>query len=112
MTSAPTPGIGRRKEAVEAAQLMCTITYDDTTLTFAYNDVPLGDKRDCKVQTGASLERWMDDVSDVTLCVLWWLARRRNGEPRLHYQAAELEFDGELLGAVDFGAVEGDSPEV
>jgi hypothetical protein len=111
MATAPTPGVGKRKaQAAEAVKLL-KMVYDGIELPLAWQNLSMKDKRDCKVQTGATLERWLDDIGDVTFVVLWWLARRVNGEPHLSYLVCENEFDGTKLGLVDFEAEGGDDPE-
>jgi len=112
MAEAPRPGTTRRAEEAASAQLMCELVYDGQALTLALYNLPLIDKRACKVETGMSLGRHLDDIDDVSVCVLWWLARRRNGEPRLAYALAEDQFDGEKLTSIDFNAKpNGDDPE-
>jgi len=88
-----------------------TVTANGNEMVLVYGNLSLGEKRACKIETGLSLEAWMADVSDVTVCVLWWLARRANGEPRLPYLIAEPEFEKLDTIAVDFGGEDDDLPE-
>jgi hypothetical protein len=88
-----------------------TVVADGKELVIAHQNLPLAEKRVCKVETGMSLDAWLNDISDVTICVLWWLARRANGEARLPYLIAEQEFDKLESIEVSFGAEDEDHPE-
>jgi hypothetical protein len=90
-----------------------TLVYDGETFVLPWSNMPTGEKRAVKVQTGLTLGAWMDDISDVTICVIWWLCRRARGEVNLHYLQAEAEFEPEKCGEVDFGPAEAsdDAPE-
>lgn len=121
MGKAPTPGVGKRKEAAARAQHLLKVTVAGETKSFHINNLPFGELAAIrKASGGLPLSAFWggpDTVIDTdSLKVLWWLARRANGEPRLPMSAVDAEWDavvdsGDFDVAYDDGAPEDDDPE-
>lgn len=124
MASAPRPGVAKRKEAAKVAQSILVVPYDDQELRLAWQNLPMGERVACRKATGLPFETFTTAFEDTraevvgedSLCVAWWLARRRNGEPNLSWTAAMAEWDASKLGAIrvedDAEKATGDDPEV
>lgn len=102
MAKAPRPGVSARKEQQDAESQVMTITITrpifhgarqvEQSHTIAPGNVPMRERIICRKATGLPLAAfWVEDRIDVdSLMVLWWLARRLNGEATLTFdQAAE-----------------------
>lgn len=105
MASAPTPGVGARKEAANAAQQILTMTIRGESHTLAIGNIPMRERLLVRKETGASIESLIDPIGLESLFVLWWLARRQGGEP-LTFDEAAAEWPTDLTEddlAVDVG---------
>lgn len=129
MAQAPRPGVGKRADAAAQAQKVMTITVKrpihhegrqvDETHTVAPGNLPMRERIICRKATGLPLSAfWAEDRIDVdSLVVLWWLARRMNGEATLTFDAAadewptDLDVENELEITVDDPDAEADDPE-
>lgn len=118
MAQAPTPGVGQRAEAADAARQVMTITVRGRSLSFAFNNIPILELARVRKETGLSFEAYWAGETSIgmdSLQVLWWLARRASGELQLTLQQtvdewpADLDED-DISVAVDDET--GDSPEV
>lgn len=119
MDNNPIPG---SRADNEGARQFIRITVQGNTLDFVPN-LTMQEKFTVRAQTSLPFEAFLPTVSETqvgedTLFILWWLARRQNGEPQLPLKQAEgqwpTEFkDGDLdmvlidldddLGAADSG---------
>ena len=118
MGLAPTPGVGRRAEESTAAQQILRITLRGESHTLALNNIPLKERLIVRKATGLPLEAFVGEVEDEganklgldTLIVLWWLARRANGEWQLTFTRAGEEWPADLdvEGDLDVTLVEPD----
>lgn len=103
MAKAPRPGVSTRADELEAAQTVMTLVVKRPITTesgrliperhaIAINNVPMRERIICRKATGLPLAAfWAEDRIDVdSIMVLWWMARRLNGEAALTFdQAAE-----------------------
>ena len=101
MATAPEPGAARR--ATEATRIM-RLTLQGRTLDLG--EVPLSEKMACRSATGMALEQFLPTndtrtFGEDSFAVLWWLARRANGEPGLSF--SELVNTWPRLTADDIG---------
>lgn len=132
MAKAPKPGVTARAEdqAENAKILTIEIKRElDTggkkprpipqTNTLAVNLIPMRERIICRKATGLPFSAfWSEDRIDVdSIVVLWWMARRANGEVTLTFdQAAEqwptdLDFETEVELELDDPDEEADDPE-
>lgn len=104
MSLAPDPGVGRRAaETVDAQQVM-SITVRGETHTIALNIIPISERLVVRKATGLPLEAFVGEVEIGgagkigldTVMVLWWLARRANGERNLSWGAAVHQWPADL----------------
>lgn len=129
MAKAPRPGVSKREDELEAAQQVMTLTIKrpivndkgrtiPETHRIAINNIPMRERIICRKATGLPLAAfWSEDRIDLdSIMVLWWMARRLEGEAALTFDQAagqwpmDLE-EGDLdieLGEPDD---EDDSPE-
>jgi hypothetical protein len=78
----------------------------------APNNIPLSEKLIVRKATGLPFEAFLGDEDRIgadSVAVMWWLARRANGEPMLTWKQAEQDWPDELK-AEDID-VEVDDPE-
>lgn len=117
MGLAPTPG---RAQEDAAANVRLRMTLGGRTLEVQPAALTLDEKFVIRNATGLPIEAFFapgqNTVGEDSVAVLWWIARRANGEPNLPWKqfAAEWAFDPE---AFDIEEVEDDdegapSPEV
>jgi hypothetical protein len=91
MATAPKPGARKREEAKRAT---LRIALKGETRELHMSDLGPGDDRVSRAQTGFPVmpyfngERFGAD----SILVLWWMARRKSGEPDLRYAEVEAEF--------------------
>ena len=87
MATAPRPGAGRRKAATEAAQRVLRVTICGDTRTLAVDNIPFREQVEVRKACGglpfSAFWGGSDTIGEDSLQVLWWLARRANGEPNL-----------------------------
>lgn len=112
MAQAPRPGAGKRAKRDEDSQQILTITLrreieagkgeDRRVLpeshTLAVNLLTMTDKIAVRKATGLSFESFVDGdtFGEDSLMVLWWLARRKNGEALLPFQVAAEQWPTDL----------------
>ncbi len=100
MVVAPIPGAGKRAEASDAAKLILTITLRGENYKIAPNNMPLSESFALRKATGGlSLESFWSGETSIgvdSVKVLWWLARRANGERDLSLVQAEAEWPNDL----------------
>jgi len=104
MAQAPPPGAGDRAESADAAKQILTITVREETRTLAVNNIPLSERLIVRKATAMPLEAFVGEIEDIgankvgldTIVVLWWLARRANGEPMLTYKKVCDEWPTDL----------------
>jgi len=108
MAKAPRPGVSTRNDQQEADQTVMTITLRRPIFmgdrqvaeshTIAPGNVPMRERIICRKATGLPLAAfWSEDRIDVdSLMVLWWLARRLNGEATLTFDQAAEQWPGDL----------------
>jgi hypothetical protein len=115
---APRPGVGRRLEETSKAQDISRISFKGSEpLSLAVRNLPLREKMQVQFQTEKPIEYWwgggFDRVSSISFAVLWWLARRANGESQLTFDEVCADMDGAAIS--DFTLViddeDDDSPE-
>jgi len=97
--------------------MIMVITVDDIPYRLAANNISLGEKEVVLQQTKRSFESWMseDAQGELSLAVLWWLARRSDGERRLSWTDVKSQWPSDMADRVTVEAVEddgeSDSPE-
>jgi hypothetical protein len=100
MAKAPTPGVSRRAEAVDAAKQITRITVKGETLDVAIGNLPMTIKNRVRKQCdGLPLSAFWSSSSSIdedSLIVLWWVARMVNGENALTLQAVEESWPDDL----------------
>lgn len=125
MSLAPIPGVGKRAEAVNVAQQILKITVRGESHTLALNNIPLQERLIVRKATALPLEAFVGEVEDAganklgldTLIVLWWLARRADGEWQLTFTKAaeewpaDLDIENDLQVELDSPAEEPSDPE-
>lgn len=113
MATAPRPGAGRRQQATQAAQRVLRITVCGETRTLAPDNLPFDEqiavRKSCGGLPFSAFWGGESTVGLDSLQIMWWLARRANGEPRLAL-ATVLEEWPETLNPDDF-SVELDEPD-
>lgn len=116
---APIPGVGERNEAAKAARQILTITLRGEPHTLAINNIPLKERLIVRKATGLPVESFIGEIEAGgatkigldSLIVLWWLARRANGEWQLTLTAAEAEWPEDLDPEGDDLQVDVDDPD-
>lgn len=92
MAQAPRPGAAARQDA---AQQVMRIRVKDTTHDLSMN-LSLATKMAVRSATGMPFEAYWngeDRIGEDSIAVLWWLARRANGEPGLPWAQHSAEWD-------------------
>lgn len=98
MATAPVPG---RTRADDEANVILRITMAGKTLELQPAALTLQEKFVIRNSTGMPFEAFftggMNSVGEDSVAVLWWLARRANGEPNLPFLtfAEDWKFDPE-----------------
>ena len=101
MATAPTPGVGKRREvARQAAEpKRIRIRLCDKELTFSPN-LTIGERSAVRKATGGlSFETYWDGETSIgldSLQIMWWLARRANGEATLSLDTAVDEWPANI----------------
>lgn len=134
MAKAPTPGVSRREEELDQAQQLVIVTIKRDVFTgkekrlipqshtIGIGNVPMRERLICRKTTGLPLTAfWAEDRIDIdSVMVLWWMARRLNGEATLTFDQAAadwpdgLDLENELDIVMDDGEDDGsedDDPE-
>jgi hypothetical protein len=119
MAKAPTPGIGKHREQNAAAQMVVTITIRDDTKRIAPFNLPLGESLAVRKATGGlSIESFWSGSQAIgadSVKMLWWLARRAEGEHRLTLDEVWDQWPDDLGPdelIVEVEEAKGDDPEV
>ena len=123
MAKAPRPGVGKRKEEVDAAKVVHRLRVGDETRTIALANIPLKERLIVRKATGLPLEAFLtgDTFGVDSLMIVWWLAGRAAGDPFLTLERVQEEWP-ETLGEDDIeffevtpddetGDVGGDDPQ-
>lgn len=78
--------------------MVLTVGGVDYRLTLG--NIPLGEKEAVLQQTRRSLEQWTAEEAqgELTIAVLWWLARRAEGERRLTWSEVKDQWPEDLTG--------------
>lgn len=130
MAQAPRPGVSARADDVAAAQQVITLTIHrpihtadgrlvDETHRLAINNIPIRERVICRKATGLPLAAYWsgeDRIDLDSVVVLWWIARRMNGEATLTFDQAADQFPldlgiDEIDMAIDAPDAEDDDPE-
>jgi hypothetical protein len=118
MASAPIPGVGRREDAATAAQQIMTISVRGNAKRLAVNNVPISERLIVRKATGLPFEQFIggeDKIGLDSIMVLWWLARRGEGDTFLTLDQAAADFDDispdEIAVMVDEPDDSADDPE-
>lgn len=100
MATAPRPGVVARRKKQRTA---ITITIEGDTRTLYLGDLGPQDDLIARKQTGFPVSPFVDDerFGADSLAVLWWMARRKNGERRLRFDEVAKDFPG----IVELGAM-------
>jgi hypothetical protein len=114
MATAPKPGARRKAEAQRTA---LRITLKGETRTLHMSDLGPRDDLEARKETGIAVmpffhgERFGGDA----ILIIWWMARRKSGEPDLRYSQVLDEFpswnDLEGVEIEEITDEEDDSPE-
>jgi hypothetical protein len=89
MATAPIPG----RNGQTAPRFRITIRGDTLEIPA---QLPIGEKFAVRTATGVPYGQFFATFDEDSLCVLWWLARRHNGEPRLSWQQHLTEWPTDL----------------
>lgn len=115
MAKAPVPGRAEaRAAAEEAANVRLRMTMGERTLELAPASLSLDERFVIRNATGLPFEAFFAEgqntIGEDSVAVLWWLARRANGEPHLAWRQFQSEwvFDAETF---DLNEVTEDDPE-
>lgn len=122
MAKAPKPGVGRQLGEQREAQKVLTITIRrevvtakgrvvPETHTLAPALLPSRERMICRKATGLPWSAFWEEnaIDEDSLRVLWWLARRMNGEVTLTWERADAEFPRDLTAdEVDVDLDDGD----
>ena len=133
MAKAPRPGVSKREgELTEAQQIMNLKVLRPIATSsgriipeshsIGINNIPMRERIICRKATGLPLAAfWSEDRIDIdSIMVLWWMARRLNGEAALTFEQAaedwpldlsEDELDIDLGDPDDPTDQDGDDPE-
>lgn len=110
MARAPTPGAGNRPGP--AARFRIRVRDQTFELT---TNVTLKEKIAVRLATGLPFEAFYageNRVGEDSVCVLWWLARRQNGQPGLPWAQHEAEWPSPLVeGDIDLEVLDDDDGE-
>ena len=103
MATAPEPGVGKRNDDAASARQILVVKYDGEELRLAWRNLSMLERVAVRKETGLPYDEFIrDPIGSDSLCVLWWLARRANGEPSLNFSVASEEWgDGEKYEDVD-----------
>jgi len=98
MAQAPTPGAGRHSAAADAAQKVMTITIRGESKRLAIGNVAIQEKLIVRKATGLPFEAFLseDRIGSDSLMVMWWLARRGEGETQLTFDAACADWPADI----------------
>lgn len=116
MARAPKPG-AQRKNA-EARRTVTIRIADHPPVTLAPDNVAMAEKMIVRKATGLPLDSFLGDDEhwgEDSIAVLWWLARRANGEPMLTWTKAMADWPVPLRAEdidVDLDDGQGDDDEV
>ena len=106
---APTPGVGRRiaiSEELKVAEeewVRVRCGRDGKDVTLRHSSIGPEDERMCEAQAGVNLWRALADPSSVTnIAVIYWAARRKNGERKLAFADVVKSFPN-VQAVVDAG---------
>lgn len=116
MAKAPRPGVGERTAAARAAQKVMTLTVGGESRNLAVGLVPMSERLAVRAATKMPFEAFLSDEDKIgsdSVLVLWWLARRANGEPGLSWGeiVAQTSVEDLMSAAVDIDEPDGDDPE-
>lgn len=125
MAKAPKPGAGRKHEEQREAQKVLTITIRrevvtakgrvvPETHTLAPGLLPSRERMICRKATGLPWAAFWEEnaIDEDSLRVLWWLARRMNGEVTLTWEQADAEFPRDITAdEIDVDVDDGDSDD-
>ena len=92
MATAPRPGANRDHQA---AQAFIRMRVKDATLEMpSPTSMPMKERFAVRAATGFPIEEFVGQskIGIDSFVVLWWLARRHNGEPALAFDTAAGEF--------------------
>jgi hypothetical protein len=113
MASAPRPGAGRRRQQRTQAQRVLRITVRGETKTLCPDNIAFGEQIAVRKACGGLpfSAFWGGEltIGEDSLQIMWWLARRANGEPTLPLSTVLDEWP-EILNPDDFN-VELDEPD-
>lgn len=98
MATAPTPGKARARNE---AQTVIRIKMGDRTLEVQPSALSLNERFIIRQVTGSPFEAFFQAIGEDSIAVLWWVARRANGEPSLAFQKFMGEWEA-LESADDF----------
>lgn len=94
MATAPRPGAIER---AQAAQRGFKITVDGESLTLRLGDLGPADRMACRAETGIPLGDFLGEAFESdSIVILWWLARRKHGAPRLKLANVLADFSSDL----------------
>lgn len=102
MALAPVPGVGKRQERDRQGM---RVTMGGRTLSLFLNDLGPQDDLVSRKETGFPVTPFFaeDRFGMDSLMIVYWMARRKNGEPTLKFQAVLDEFPNyESINQSDF----------
>lgn len=88
MAQAPTPGVGRREDSASSNRRFVKITLQGETKVLAMHLVPLSEKMAVLRETHMSFDKLVGDdnkTGEISVAVMWWLARRAEGDRSLSW---------------------------
>lgn len=105
MAQAPRPGVGARQQAAANAKVILRLTVQDKSLDLMPNNLSFEEHTRIRKQTGGiPFETYWNGEAAIgidSVVVLWWLARRANGEQKLSLDETWREWQDLQLGPGD-----------
>jgi hypothetical protein len=80
-------------------QIMTIRVGEFDPVTLAPNNIPMSEKVIVRKATGMPFEAFLGDEDKIgadSVAIMWWLARRANGEPMLTWSQVEKDWPDEL----------------
>jgi hypothetical protein len=117
-TRAPRPGSARaqsvdeREQAAKAAKTLIRMRVQDKELTFSPR-LSIAERGQVRKQATRPWSEYWNDLDEDSLPVIWWMARRANGEPNLLLRTVEEAWPVDLIpDDIDIQEISPDDDEV
>jgi len=101
MATAPRPGAGKRKAALETSQRVLKIRVGDIEARLCPDNLPFSEQVAVRKQCGglpfSAFWAGEDVIAEDSLQLMFWIARRLCGEPKLQFSTVLEEWPSPLL---------------